>query len=64
MELTVAFSTDNGEDLKTDDHAGMAKFFDVYRYTADEVRSITATSTRRTCARAMWPTISRATATS
>ncbi|MFO8078878.1 MAG: NifB/NifX family molybdenum-iron cluster-binding protein [Armatimonadota bacterium] len=33
MELTVAFSTDDGEQLKTDDHAGMAKFFDLYTFT-------------------------------
>ena len=40
MELTVAFSTDDGEQLKTDDHAGMAKFFDVYRFTDGEVEFV------------------------
>jgi len=40
MELTVAFSTDDGETLKTDDHAGMAKFFDVYRYTNGQVEFV------------------------
>ena len=32
MELFVAFSTDDGDALKTDDHAGMAVYFDVYRF--------------------------------
>lgn len=40
MELMIAFSTDDGEKLKTDDHAGMAKFFDVYRYMDDEVEFV------------------------
>ncbi len=31
MELLVAFSTHDGEKLVTDDHAGQAKYFDVYR---------------------------------
>ena len=40
MELTVAFSTDDGETLKADDHAGQAKFFDVYRYYDGEVEFV------------------------
>jgi predicted Fe-Mo cluster-binding NifX family protein len=40
MELTVAFSTDDGETLKTDDHAGMARYFDVYRFTDGEVEFV------------------------
>lgn len=40
MELTVAFSTDDGEHLKTDDHAGMARYFDVYRFTDGEVEFV------------------------
>ncbi len=35
MEVLVAFSTHDGENLVTDDHAGMAKYFDVYRFTDD-----------------------------
>jgi len=31
MELLIAFSTDDGENL-VDDHAGMAKYFYVYRF--------------------------------
>jgi len=31
MELLVAFSTDDGENL-IDDHAGMAKYFHIYRF--------------------------------
>ena len=40
MELTIAFSTNDGEHLVTDDHAGQAKFFDLYRYTDSDVRFI------------------------
>lgn len=40
MELTVAFSTHDGENLVTDDHAGQAKFFDLYRYTDGEVEFV------------------------
>jgi len=40
MELKVAFSTDDGEHLKTDDHAGMARFFDVYRYMDGQVEFV------------------------
>ena len=40
MELTVAFSTNDGEHLITGDHAGQAKFFDVYRYSGDEVEFV------------------------
>ncbi len=36
MELLVAFSTDDGERL-IDDHAGMARYFDVYKFTGDDV---------------------------
>ena len=32
MSLLVAVSTHDGENLVTDDHAGMAKYFDVYRF--------------------------------
>jgi predicted Fe-Mo cluster-binding NifX family protein len=37
MQLLVAFSTHDGENLVTDDHAGMAKYFDVYRFTEEQV---------------------------
>ncbi len=40
MELMVAFSTNDGENLVTDDHAGQAKFFDVYRYYGKEVEFV------------------------
>lgn len=33
MDLLVAFSTHDGENLVTDDHAGTARYFDVYRFT-------------------------------
>ena len=36
MELLIAFGTDDGENLK-DDHVGMAKFYDVYKFLGDEV---------------------------
>ncbi len=32
MELLVAFSTNDGETVFADDHAGMARYFDVYRF--------------------------------
>ncbi len=31
MEFLVAFSTHDGQNLVTDDHAGQARYFDVYR---------------------------------
>ena len=34
MDLSVAFATDDGENLFTK-HAGQAKFFDVYRISSD-----------------------------
>ncbi len=37
MQLLVAFSTHDGENLVTDDHAGMAKYFDIYKFTDGEV---------------------------
>ncbi|MGD9497922.1 MAG: NifB/NifX family molybdenum-iron cluster-binding protein [Armatimonadota bacterium] len=37
MELLVAFSTNDGENLVTDDHAGMARYFDVYRFADGQV---------------------------
>ena len=37
MELLVAFSTHDGQELVTDDHAGMAKYFDIYKFTDGEV---------------------------
>lgn len=40
MELLVAFSTHDGESLVTDDHAGMAKYFDVYRFTDGEAEFV------------------------
>jgi len=40
MELLVAFSTHDGENLVTDDHAGMAKYFDVYRFTDEQVQFV------------------------
>ncbi|MBU0608242.1 MAG: hypothetical protein KKI08_10150 [Armatimonadetes bacterium] len=36
MELIVAFSTHDGVNLVTDDHAGMARYFVVYRVSDDE----------------------------
>lgn len=32
MELLVAISTHDGETLVIDDHAGMARYFDIYRF--------------------------------
>ncbi len=40
MEILVAFSTHDGENLVTDDHAGMATYFDVYRFTEDDVEFV------------------------
>ncbi len=40
MQWLVAFSTHDGENLVTDDHAGMAKYFDIYRFTDDEVEFV------------------------
>jgi len=37
MQLLVAFSTYDGQSLVTDDHAGMAKYFDIYKFTDGEV---------------------------
>ena len=37
MQLLVAFSTHDGENLLTDDHAGTAKYFDVYRFSDEAV---------------------------
>ena len=31
MELFIAFGTDDGENLKSDDHVGMSRYFYVYR---------------------------------
>lgn len=36
MEILVAFSTHDGETLVNDDHAGMARYFDVYRYSDED----------------------------
>jgi predicted Fe-Mo cluster-binding NifX family protein len=35
MELIVAFSTHDGENLVTDDHAGQARYFDLYRLSGN-----------------------------
>ena len=32
MSLLIAISTNDGENLVLDEHAGMAKYFDVYRF--------------------------------
>jgi predicted Fe-Mo cluster-binding NifX family protein len=40
MELLMAFSTHDGEYLVTDDHAGMARYFDVYRFTDGEAQFV------------------------
>ncbi len=40
MQLLVAFSTHDGENLVTDDHAGMAKYFDVYKFSDGEVEFV------------------------
>jgi len=40
MELLVAFSTHDGENLVTDDHAGMAKYFDVYKFSDGEAEFV------------------------
>ncbi len=40
MELLVAFSTNDGENLVTDDHAGMARYFDVYQFTDGEAEFV------------------------
>ncbi|MEA3402970.1 MAG: NifB/NifX family molybdenum-iron cluster-binding protein [Armatimonadota bacterium] len=40
MELLVAFSTDDGEELKQDDHAGMATYFAVYRFHDGEAEFV------------------------
>jgi len=40
MHLLVAFSTHDGENLVTDDHAGMAKYFDVYKFSDGEAEFV------------------------
>ncbi|MCD6359985.1 MAG: hypothetical protein J7M38_03910 [Armatimonadetes bacterium] len=35
MALLIAVSTNDGENLVTDDHAGQAKYFDVYSFSDD-----------------------------
>lgn len=40
MQLLVAFSTHDGQELVTDDHAGMARYFDVYSFSGEEVEFI------------------------
>jgi len=40
MELLVAFSTHDGENLVTDNHAGTARYFDVYSFTDSEVKFV------------------------
>lgn len=36
MELLVAFGTDDGKNLKGDDHVGMSKYFYIYRISQDK----------------------------
>lgn len=36
MELLIAFGTDDGKNLKGDDHAGMSKYFDVYKISQEK----------------------------
>ncbi len=38
-ELLIAFSTNDGERL-IDDHAGMARYFDVYKFTPSDVQFV------------------------
>jgi len=33
MELLIALGTDDGKNLKGDDHVGMSKYFDVYKFS-------------------------------
>ena len=40
MSLLVAISTHDGENLVTDDHAGQARYFDVYRFGDGEVEFV------------------------
>ncbi len=40
MSLLVAISTHDGENLVTDDHAGQARYFDVYRFDDGEVEFV------------------------
>lgn len=40
MQLLVAFSTHDGVNLVTDDHAGTAKYFDVYKFTEGEAEFV------------------------
>lgn len=40
MQLLVAFSTHDGENLVTDDHAGMAKYFDVYKFSDEGIEFV------------------------
>ena len=32
MDLLIAFGTDDGKNLKGDDHVGMSKYFNVYKF--------------------------------
>jgi len=38
--LLVAFSTHDGQELVTDDHAGMARYFDVYSFSDEEMKFV------------------------
>jgi len=40
MELLIAFGTDDGKNLKGDDHVGMSKYFKVYRFSEDKEKFI------------------------
>ncbi len=40
MTLLTAFATDDGNTLKSDEHFGMAKFFDVYEFCDREGKFI------------------------
>ncbi len=40
MSILVAVSTHDGENLVTDDHAGMARYFDVYRFADGEAEFV------------------------
>jgi len=40
MQLLVAFRSHDGRNLVTDDHAGMARYFDVYSFSGEEAEFI------------------------
>ncbi len=40
MDLLIAFGTDDGKNLKSNDHVGMSKYFYVYRFSEDKEKFV------------------------